>query len=202
VHFFSLEQEQDASHFRNTISTEESHMGNAMRLRGRPRGSGKNDAPYLAKVAELLIGDPSLKPTSAMKRVIRCRTDWDANDPTLLRRWQVKWKANGPSHLCTAQKRVHCQHRAASVRSSELLWMQAAKDFENSPWMRAIRDMENLPIMRVIKDMESSPWLRGTINSPGFQKLIDNARAVQCQNELARLVSPLDFKSLVGEVTM
>ena len=37
-------------------------MGNAMRLRGRPRGSGKNDAPYLAKVAELLIGDPSLKP--------------------------------------------------------------------------------------------------------------------------------------------
>ncbi len=135
-------------------------MGNAIRLLGRPRGSGKNDAPYLAKVAELLIGDPSLKPTTAMKRVIRGRTDWDANDPTLLRRWQVKWKADGPSLLCAAQKRVRYQHRAASVGSSELLWTQAAKDFENSPWMRAIRATENLPIMRVIKDMENSPWLR------------------------------------------
>jgi hypothetical protein len=161
-------------------------MGNAIRLRGRPRGSGKNDAPYLAKVAGLLIGDPSLKPSTAMKRVIRGRADWDAIDPTLLRRWQVKWKADGPSFLGAEQKRVRCQHRAANVRSSELLWMQAAKDFENSSWMRAIRDMENLPIMRVIKDMENLPWLRGTINSPGFQKAIDNARAVQRQIEQAR----------------
>jgi len=131
-------------------------MGNAMRLRGRPRGSGKNDTSYLAHVAARLIGDPSQKPTTAMKRVIRSRAKWDANDSSFLRRWQVKWKADGPSLLCAAQKRVRYPHREASVRSSELLWMQAAKNFENSLWMRAIRDMEN------------SPWLRGTINSPAL----------------------------------
>ncbi|HEX3495882.1 MAG TPA: hypothetical protein VHT02_01695 [Methylocella sp.] len=45
------------------------------RPRGRPRGSGKNDLPHLAQVAHLIVRDPSLKPTTAMKRVMQGRKD-------------------------------------------------------------------------------------------------------------------------------
>jgi hypothetical protein len=78
-------------------------MTTQKRTRGRPRGSGKDDSPYLARVAQLLLRDPSLRPTTAMKRVLATRKDWGVSDETLLRRWQVKWKAQGQA-LIAAQR--------------------------------------------------------------------------------------------------
>ena len=76
------------------------------RPRGRPRGSGKNDTPFLAQVADLLVRDPSTKPTTAMKRVIGKRKDWQSSDATLLRRWQVKWPQQKESLLTAARERA------------------------------------------------------------------------------------------------
>ena len=76
-------------------------MATENRPRGRPPGEGK-DSPYLAQVADLVVSDSSLKPTTAMKRVMRSRNHWGASDETLLRRWQVKWKANHKVYLAAA----------------------------------------------------------------------------------------------------
>ena len=80
-------------------------MSDDKRPRGRPRGSGKNDEPYLAQVAELLIREPSLKPTTAMKRLMMRHT-WRETDQTLIRRWQGKWKEQSPALMAAARERA------------------------------------------------------------------------------------------------
>lgn len=72
--------------------------------RGRPRGSGKKDEPHLMQVAELMARDPSLKATTAMKRVINSRRDWRETDATLLRRLQAKWLADDGALLARARR--------------------------------------------------------------------------------------------------
>jgi hypothetical protein len=126
------------------------------RPRGRPRGSGKNDLPQLAQVADLLVRDPSLKPTTAMKRVMRGRKDWAATDSTLLRRWQVKWKAIGAALLATAREATRRQHAVASDRAPELAWTHVIKALENSPLTKMVRAMENsLSFQRALANPQS-----------------------------------------------
>lgn len=84
---------------------------------GRPRGSGKNDTPHLAKVADLLAKDARLKPTTAMKRVIAERSDWGTVDETLLRRWQGKWKVEGAQLLREARARKAQSERPTESRT-------------------------------------------------------------------------------------
>lgn len=81
-------------------------MPNEKRSRGRPRGSGKNDTAMLAQVADLVTKQPALKPTTAMKRVIASAKERDATPETLLRRLQVKWRAQGASLLAQAKARA------------------------------------------------------------------------------------------------
>jgi hypothetical protein len=119
-------------------------MATANRPRGRPPGEGKKDSPYLAQVADLVVGDCSLKPTTAMKRIMRRRNDWGASDETLLRRWQVKWKANHEVYLAAARDRAESQRRAAAARSSlETLrqWDELLKGLQNSPALRQRDEM-------------------------------------------------------------
>ncbi len=79
------------------------------RPRGRPKGSGKDDNPALNQIADLIVRDPSLKATTAIKRVI------DGNNPSDIRRLQVKWKKDGDAFLFAARKR---QANAASARGA------------------------------------------------------------------------------------
>jgi hypothetical protein len=157
------------------------------RRRGRPRGSGKNDAPYLAQVADFLLRDPSLKPTTAMKRVVAGRKDWSASDETLLRRWQIKWKEQGQALMAAARERARPRPAtpvtplslwavAHGVNSTEIkalierksAWMQAIIDVQNSPtlrqWDEAIRAMQNSPALKqwdeTIRAMRNSPTMR------------------------------------------
>jgi hypothetical protein len=78
----------------------------AKRGRGRPLGTGKLDEPVLHKVADLHVADSSLKPTTAMKQILRTSSDWGATYETMLRRWQVKWKADSATFLESARERA------------------------------------------------------------------------------------------------
>jgi L-rhamnose mutarotase len=128
------------------------------RPRGRPRGSGKNDTHQLRQVAELLIRDPSLKPTTAMKRILRSRSGWGATDETLLRRWQIKWKENGAQFLAIERDCAQAQQLAPSARS----FVQRLAEIQNSPEMRRWQEM-----------------MRGIQNSPEFKRWQEVARAIQ-----------------------
>lgn len=89
-------------------------MSTDKRKRGRPTGTGKNDNPFLQRVAELLIADTKLKPTTAIKRVIYKRADQSEQDVTLVRRLQGKWKMAGPGLLQAARRRA--DEKAAADR--------------------------------------------------------------------------------------
>ena len=156
-------------------------MPTGKRPRGRPRGSGKNDAPHLAQVADLLLCDPSLRPTTAMKRVIARRENWGATHETLLRCWQEKWKQQGQSFMAAARERASPKTVAAAPPSVSSLAgsptvgtfadrlnspamrafldrererMQAIKALAESPWMRAVRELENSPFMTALRKVQ------------------------------------------------
>jgi hypothetical protein len=137
-------------------------MPSEKRPRGRPCGSGKNDLPQLAQVADLLLRDSSLKPTTAMKRVIRGREDSEATDATLLRRWQVKWKKTGPSLLEAARKR---NAPKPSTTGGEYYYPRTATEIMRLQYER-IMDQQ-LRIQRVVDEQ-----LR-------FQRAVDQYRRMQ-----------------------
>lgn len=142
--------------------------------RGRPRGTGKNDTPYLMQVAEFMVADPKLKPTTAMKRVIATRREWGASDDTLLRRWQGKWKNVGADLLAAAKNRAESKpmRSIGGYRSShgypfeESATMRLMRAINETPMMRTMRAIEESPTMKVMRDMQrmqdliDPPWLR------------------------------------------
>jgi hypothetical protein len=81
-------------------------MSDIKRSPGRPKGSGKNDSECLAEVADLLVRNPKLRPTTAMKQIIKMRSDRGATPETLLRRLQAKWKKDSTRFLDAARERA------------------------------------------------------------------------------------------------
>ncbi|MEL7047472.1 MAG: hypothetical protein AAFO75_00665, partial [Pseudomonadota bacterium] len=53
--------------------------------RGRPKGSGINDASILSDIAALIAADPEMKPTTAIKTL-------GYHDPSTIRRLRDKYK--------------------------------------------------------------------------------------------------------------
>jgi hypothetical protein len=58
--------------------------------RGRPKGTGLNDAAQLRAIAGLLAADPALKPTTAIKTL-------GISDPSIIRRLRDKYHAEAES---------------------------------------------------------------------------------------------------------
>ncbi|TPI83484.1 hypothetical protein [Mesorhizobium sp. B2-8-9] len=89
------------------------------RGRGRPEGTGKKDGPFLADMADLMIRTPKMRKTTAIRRVMAARSDWEAASPeAMVHRLQEKWKAEGEAHLAAAHKRATAW--TATPRSSHL----------------------------------------------------------------------------------
>lgn len=82
----------------------------AKRRRGRPPGSGIDDSKDLRAVADLLLAEPKLKPTTAMKRVVYGIGD------NQLRRLQDKWKVGKDCLLAEARERAREHARQAEAR--------------------------------------------------------------------------------------
>jgi hypothetical protein len=131
-------------------------MTDTKRTRGRPKGSGKNDGQTLARVADLLLKNPKLKATAAMRQVIDGRDDWGATPETLLRRLQGKWSI-GKTILMEAAR-----ERAARVDMSP----RPAAVGESWPAMSAIERMQRFAESPVAKAAQ------GYIQSPAYQKLL------------------------------
>jgi len=148
------------------------------RLRGRPRGSEKNDAPYLAQVADLLLRDQLLKPTTAMKRVMASRKDWGASDETLLRRWQVKWKERQQAFMAAARERARPKAIAPMMPGS--VWYVAASPAMKAAQeaVKAIQGYINSPATQAAQE-EAIRAVQGYYNSPAMQVAQEAMRAVQ-----------------------
>lgn len=134
------------------------------RSRGRPPGSGIDDAARLAAVADLLLANPALKPTTAMKRVVRKIEDSD------LRRLQVKWKADGPRLQLEAEARARKRAQQAETRrraEAEALSAGAASFWATTTmmglpepaWMRASRELAASPSMRCMQTLKDPAYL-------------------------------------------
>jgi hypothetical protein len=121
------------------------------RRRGRPPGEGKNDTPHLVKVADLLTANGRLKPTTAMRMVLRSRNDWGSTDETIIRRWQDKWKRGGAALLLAAHERA--MPIVAPVSPSHEFdkpFMRPAMGIPSSATMEAMMSGYDSPAMRVL----------------------------------------------------
>jgi hypothetical protein len=147
-------------------------MCNEKRPRGRPRGSGKDDSSVLARVADYLLSDTSLKPTTAMKRVMASRRDWHASDETLLRRWQVKWKRNGQALMEAASERARPKRAAALVESTNTISMKLLPE-------------DSIALTRAIVDAQNS-----------LKAMYDSLPMRQMEEAIKMLYDPLPFKQI------
>lgn len=190
-------------------------MSTIKRGRGRPPGTGLNDDPTLSKVADMLLVNPRMKPTTAMARVL------DRPGPSTVRRLQVKWHAKGATYLAEAEARRAAEREAhrrsleatirrqsvEAYRSSRGLGaafaafdspaMQAVQEVLNSPAMRAMRELHNSPAMQAVRELHNSPAMqavRELHNSPAMRAMQEAMgspamRALQEQMERTRILS-------------
>jgi hypothetical protein len=163
-------------------------MSNEKRPCGRPRGSGKDDSPFLAQVADLLLSDTSLRPTTAMKRVIASRRDWRASDEALLRRWQVKWKKSGRALMEAALERTRPKRAAALAESANASAMKILPG-DGIAWAHAIVDAQNS-----IKAMYDSLPTRQL--EEAIKMLYDPLPFMQIEEAIKALHDPLSFKQI------
>lgn len=177
---------------------------NTIKGRGRPVGSGKNDAVTLMQVARLMVRDPSLKPTTAMKRVIAARKDWPERDETLLRRLQIKWRTPGQNFLDRARRelvspllpeifagidaglsRLDRFMRSPEVAQTLSKWDSAFNKFLNSP--------ETTTVFEAAAALERK-WKEAAASSP----LFDVYKLAAFEQSLKRFSPPTLTRRYVG----
>ena len=178
-------------------------MNSNKRSRGRPIGTGLDDGPTLTKVADMMVANPLLRPTTAIRRALA------KPEPSNIRRLQVKWKAGKAGYIADAQarravastpaRRVSASYSPRTGRhlmeaqrkmqealgpgfraAQEMMnspgmraAQEAARRYQESPAMRAIEELQNSPTMRLIRELQDSPMMRA-------------AREMQAQTRLIR----------------
>lgn len=143
--------------------------------KGRPKGSEKDDSRALSAMADMILADPALKPTPA----IRCHNP-EASEAEI-RRLQSKWRERKDMLLTAARARAEARQRQ-EVRSSAPAGMhdlgavaeavRMASEIYNSPEMRVMREIQNSPTMRATRELHSSPTMRAIYeaqNSPAMR---------------------------------
>jgi hypothetical protein len=170
-------------------------MSDAKRPRGRPRGTGKDDTTYLQQVAGLLVRDPTLKPTTAMKRVMASRS-WAETEPTLIRRWQSKWQRDRANFLAAEQERIKprrtLRERIAAIGSGQLTQVEREQLCQlSSIAADSIRGMLLTPqIEQALKSLDS---LKPVLLPNGFAESIAamSPSIIRMSEEMVHLQSAL-----------
>jgi hypothetical protein len=192
-------------------------MSNTRRGRGRPKGSGLPDGPRLDAVADLMIANPGLRHTTAIKRTN------PAPGQSEIRRLQEKWRAEGESRLRAARERQALDRRLRATQrlldaatgggpltaldraarglhpTSSLLdaaiespLAKQMRAIEDSPVMKAARALEDSPLAKAGRAIEESPtmrMMRQIEDSPTMRMMreIENSPAMKLSRELDRL---------------
>lgn len=183
------------------------------RKRGRPAGAGKkDDSTTLRDVAKLMVAEPGLKATAAMKRV---HPKWTES---LLRRLQYRWKENGKSLLAEAKADLerldHTTDRDAcgslasgyatasgAVYAASLgglsathndVIQNAARGFANNSAIRAAEAISNSAAMRAaraISNNSATQVMADIYNSPAMRLMreLENSPAMRMARDLERL---------------
>lgn len=160
--------------------------------RGRPKGTViPTDRRVLNAVADLLLREPALRPTAAIKRLVPDWTD------SVVHRLMSKWRKEGQALLAEARQRQETRAArnasagnasvggsigslAAQLRMmTESQTLRATHQMLNSPTMRAVRELADSPTMRAIREMQENPTIRAIRemqNSPVMQMIREQQR--------------------------
>lgn len=128
-------------------------MANDKRPRGRPKGTGIDDRPVLLQMAELIVAKPTLRPTTALKRIVRRPSE------SYERRIQAKWRVVGEA-LCAEVRARAANDRAPVMRGAPLSPVALARRVAASPVLSAMDALNNNPTMRALRAFEDSPAMR------------------------------------------
>jgi hypothetical protein len=162
------------------------------RKRGRPIGSGKKDDPTLIRVAGYMIRDASLKPTTAMRRVIRDGRNWSESDDTLIRRLQAKWSKHGTLYLDRARRELEATQ---NVTLADVLatWASSQNFHQNQFRMNAAFTGLGETLLNIDRN------IRQSLASPEFMKVAkalgafnERLHAISKSPELIRMMSGVD----------
>lgn len=176
-------------------------MNTEKRGRGRPKGSGRDDGPTLNRVADMIVADRALRPTTAMKRALPRAGDAD------IRRLQTKWKVSASTLMAEALKRaktdlgqasILAAHRARIAHPVDVARalqaafdypaMRSMREFHDSPTMKALRELQNNPALRALSELQNGPAMtavRELQNNPVLQAVreLQNNSAVRAMRE-------------------
>jgi hypothetical protein len=141
--------------------------------RGRPKGTViPTDRRVLSSMADLLLKEPALRPTAAIKRILPDWTD------SVVHRLTGKWRKQKEALLADARQRQDAREvrgtttggiRAGGSMANLMDQMRAihdnpavraAREMANSPAMKAMQEMQNSPVMRAIREIQDNPTMR------------------------------------------
>jgi hypothetical protein len=145
-------------------------MTNTTKRRGRPTGSEKDDSKALSAIADMILQDTNLKPTTAMRRFNRNASDAD------IHRWQDKWKHRKDVLLAHAKARSEERARQKSARTAttsnrsfaltaagqlaESAFTRLSLGMETSPSVKAMIELHHSPAMSAMREFQESPIMK------------------------------------------
>jgi hypothetical protein len=122
--------------------------------RGRPLGSGKDDADLLGRTAAILLSNAKMKPTTAMRQVLLEKASRPETDATTIRRLQVKWKIDGDGYMAAERQRATRAAEIANAPRSHAHGLAFASDVGHNLRSDLSRELEREALIQseVIKE--------------------------------------------------
>lgn len=181
-------------------------MNEAKKKRGRPLGAESDDSRELSAMADMIVADPKLRPTTAYKKIDPCWTD------ASVRRMQDKWKMRREALLAQANQRRDEQRSQESTRNtanSGIGWrylegltaggqLKQLQMLHDSPAMRTIKADQNAPFALAMKASEfgSLGQIRKTTENSAISTLMNTMkndpvyRLMEEQRRIRELLNP------------
>ncbi len=122
-------------------------MQTAKRQRGRPKGTGINDRDTLMRIAEIVVANPALKPTTAIKQA-------GITNPSTIRRLRDKFADEGDRLIAEARSR-----QTASTAATPA----------SAPVHPAVRPRINATVNPATKVSQRIASLASTLSGPALQ---------------------------------
>jgi hypothetical protein len=160
---------------------------------GRPLGSGmKDDSAELAAVADMLIAQPTMLPTTAMRRLLADKAfKTEAMEKTAIRRWQGRWKNGKGRYLEAARSRASARLAAMHTVPTKVVAGWSVFDLPDLPGLRIpLMNLPRLEVPTIMQDAEFQKRMQVAANTPVLAAMekqmsdIANSPAVRAMQDL------------------